>query len=42
MKLLVDAMLVVPTAFAVKLGYVSAIRINGSSDISSDNIFIGQ
>ena len=42
MKLLVDAMPVVPTAFAVKLGYVSARRINGSSDISSDNIYIDQ
>lgn len=42
MKLLVDAMPVVPKVFAVKLGYVSAIRINGSSNISSDNIYIGQ
>ena len=42
MKLLVDAMPDDPTAFAVKLGYVSAIRINGSSDISSDNIYIDQ
>lgn len=42
MKLLVDAMPVASTVFAVKLGYVSAIRINGSSDISSDNIYIGQ